>query len=321
MKKTDIENFILNLEKEQGKGISQHQRDLVFRCFILRLSEDAIRLIATSQFSPQKEEYIIVSLLEDIDLEYIKENMVEEQDIEQIKLKHIEELMNIFRSKDPSYIELKNEINKFSEYRERMQETQEKMSNFLSVNKRQLVELQNEKQDLVKEIDNLKLKLKEREKLKKTGTLRGCSPVIKYREKTIKYRKPESFKEKILFLFTGEINEIKEIKEKEINDSEYKDNEEKDAISMLCNPNLSIEQVKEIKQGLLDGIKIKDMEKIANSGVEVNVMRELRKFICNRNGLEFTDVLHDEENEIIEEEFVENEEERSEEIEENLEYE
>ena len=32
-------------------------------------------------------------------------------------------------------------------------------------------------------------------------------------------------------------------------------------------------------------------------------------------------MLHDEENEIIEEEFVENEEERSEEIEENLEYE
>ena len=294
MEREKVEDFINRLSKKKERELTGHQKELIFRCFLLELTEEEIELIILSEFFPAKEEYIIASFLDDIDIDYIKKELMPEDGIEIIRSKRIDYLMEKFKTSDPVYLSLQNELEKCRQYREYAEEQQHALEKRIKADKKEMLTLQNRKQELVEEVQHLKAEIKTQKNTSHVkGTLKNTSH-IEYVERVISYDPPKTLADKIKFLRTGSLTEI--TTENKIRKPE-KENKEKDVISILCDPRYSIDQLRELQQGIFDGLEYDDIKKIAKPELDVKKIREMRKFICRCKGLEFTEIKEDDEKE------------------------
>lgn len=271
---------------EADHKLSDHETDLLYLCIRLGFSDSQTGLVIQTAGIVEKEQYLIACFLDGVDESFAAEEIVKENDISRIKEKRYDYLLENFRKDDPVFHELemnlddcKRQIIEFTENAEQM--------------KAILEEYENEEHELIKtrsrlaaEIELLKSeKQKLQQKLMRTNELAEADTQLPDEHQS---SKPKSFAERIKCLFTDS-DDTENFEDRDRSRRPHLEESEKNMISILCDPRLSLDQVQELKQGLQDGISIKEIRQIANPDLSIDVVREIRRFISVKEELPYTD--------------------------------
>lgn len=293
----DILQLIRKAEAEKGRRLSGHEQDLIWRCAYLGFEENQILLTALQKMDPMKEEYVIVCFLDGIDDSFIENEIINEPDIEVIRRKRLDFLLDKFRTEDESYKRLLYEQEQMRIEIAAAEDKIKQLSGIVNIYEKEKNNRQNGKQEIQIENEKLKSRIRQLEgELIRARSEKGEEVATQIIEKVRTYRKPDSFSDRLKFIFTGQIEEEEFIEEVEL-PTEKERIEEKpqvNIIEVLCNPELTLEQVQELQQGIIDGLPAHEIASIAKPDITIEVMAELRKFMCLRNGIEFTPVEREE---------------------------
>ena len=263
-----VEEYIKGIQESTGKEITSYKKALVYRCMLLELSEEQINLFINEDYSLQKEEYIIASILDGISEEFIKEQLLNEDDIEAIKQKRSDYLIDNFRANDIEYNRLKEELILLQT---QAKEFDEKYNRLTKKIKELTTEIK-EKEERIIKLDEIIEYNKEKAENERNQL---------HNERTvIEYKRPKSFKEKVRYIMGGELEPVKK--------TESTTNEITSLFDFILDPGFTIEQIKEIEKAYMDGLNEEIIKKIANKEYSVEKMYELRKFFCNLNGIKYT---------------------------------
>ena len=295
----DILQLIRKAEAKEGRRLDGHEQDLIWRCAWLGFKENQILLTALQKMDPIKEEYVIVCFLDGIDDKFVENEIINEPDIEVIKRKRLDFLLDKFRTEDETYKRLLYEQEQMQREIAAAEEKVRQFSGIVNAYEKEKNDRQNGKQEIQIENEKLKSRIRQLEgELIRARSEKGDEVATRVIEKVRTYRKPDSFSDKLKFIFTGQIEEEEYIEEVE-RPTEKERTEEKpqvNIIEVLCNPELTLEQVQELQQGIIDGLPAHEIASIAKPDITIEVMAELRKFMCLRNGIEFTSVEREEDN-------------------------
>ena len=88
MDKERVRGFQKSFEASAQRSMTEHQKDVMYRCFLLELDEAAIKVVLSAE-TPCKEEYLIASFLDGIDMQFVEMELVPEHQISVIQEKRI----------------------------------------------------------------------------------------------------------------------------------------------------------------------------------------------------------------------------------------
>lgn len=278
------------IENEKGSVLTEHEAELMFLCIKLGFNDSASSIVVKCSGDIFKEQYLIACILDGVDETFITAELAAEPDISLIKEKRYDYLIENFRKEDPAFRELEMNLEDCQRQISEFKESAEQMQSLLETYKHEENDLKEARQKLITEIGLLKNEKKQlQQKLMKANEL--ADEVIEMPQEDIQNSsRPRTIYDKIRYLFSDEDTsnlKVHETRKRTFDDSGL------DMVSLLCDPRLSLEQVKELKQGLQDGISVKEIKQIADPTLSIDVVREIRRFISIKEDLPYTECISD----------------------------
>ena len=284
MDKERVRGFQKSFEASAQRSMTEHQKDVMYRCFLLELDEAAIKVVLSAE-TPCKEEYLIASFLDGIDMQFVEMELVPEHQISVIQEKRIDYLLDHLKTEDPQYRSLQSEVEQARRYRAIAEEQSEVLINRLKELRNQyklvsaeMIHMQNEKQQLSLQIQKLEQEKNAfKRETQKTDPIPfpGREAKQNISEPSEQLDEPFSFRRKIKALVFGERGER----------TMQKEDRDGNMIELLCNPKYDLPQLRELQQGFFDGIPYPELKKIARPELPVEIIREMRLFLCKRYNL------------------------------------
>lgn len=271
MNKERIQRFQKNYETFIRSTMTDHQKDLMYRCFLLGLEEEAIRLVLSAK-NPYQEEYLIASFLDGIDIEFIKHELLPEKQVSRLQGKRLDYLLEHFRTADTEYLKLQDEVEQARRYRGIAEEQREVLLNKLNELRTEMKNLQNTKQQLSFQVQQLEREKQTLEKEKKNFARIHVSESVFESQSNEKNVEMSSIWGKLKALLCRERSDTEEV-------------EDGNMIELLCNSKFDLPQLKELQQGFFDGIPYHELKKIAKPELPVEIIREMRLFMCRKYNL------------------------------------
>lgn len=290
--KEEVQRIISELESEAKRKLTDHEIDLVWRCKYIGLGDRAIRMVTLEKMSPAKEEYVIASFLDGAALDYIETEILPESDIGIIKEKRTAYFSDRLKETDQEYQQILERNENIQAELLAAEERIKQLQGLIDRYEKEKLSNQYEKQKAIQDCEKYKQRMKKLEKaLDEEMSMQKSPEIVK---KVVTYKRPDNIRDKLKFIATGEldIDEVTVESDQPEQEPEVKkvDQEEINMVKMLCNPDLSLEQVKELQQGVFDGLTAKEISNIAKPEIAVDVMSQMRKFICVKKGIPFTEV-------------------------------
>lgn len=265
---------IAALEREQGIQLTVRQKEVVYRSYALGLTEANIDSVLLVESVPEQE-YVIGCFLDGLPKRVIDEGI--------LKAGNLREMRNV----------------KLDFLSSRARRPPEGQAALLAT---RLSQIQLEKEQLEREVRQLRISSEEREQrlekqqteiLEKEREIRELTANfmrsrLKEPERLIKetrtFQKPETFKERLRYLFgKSDLKEIvgrEQLEERSIGE---------EACGLLCEPEFSIGQLLELQQGILDGLRMTDIRYLAKPDLSREKMKAMRRFLSEMTGCAFTD--------------------------------
>lgn len=295
--------LISEISAELQKPLDDIKIEQIGRCSALGLSEENIRCIILAELDFRKTEYVISCFLDDIPQDVICEKIIpcsNTKDMREIKSEVL------FESKKNELLMLQNQleakIKLITSEKEKLENEFKKMKNVADFYKSNIRELIEEREKIEEKIIALKEELKSKSEEGQKQIIAATMNM-----KVVKYKKPETLKDKIKYL-TGNLELEEEI-------STEGDEDRLSQISdILCNPDITMEQMEEIQQGFYDGLPIDNLKILATNNMSISKVRVMREFFSKSCDCPYTKIkgkevnTKDEENsKVVSEEVTEKE--------------